>query len=60
MLKFLKNNYNVIAIGISGSSFKEIKIFAYSWLKKDNRYILRKYDDIVSFDNYLSIDMFIN
>ncbi|APE75104.1 N-6 DNA methylase [Spiroplasma citri] len=51
----LKDNYNVIALGVSGQSLDDIKISAYSWLKNDKRYIPRKFNDLVSFDEYLSI-----
>lgn len=53
--KHLKTNFNVVAIGASGQNSKNLKISAYSWLKNDKRYIPRKFNDIISFYEYLSI-----
>ncbi|MDQ7982919.1 MAG: N-6 DNA methylase [Spiroplasma sp.] len=51
----LKEKYNVIAIGVSGKNPENIKISAYSWLKNDQRYISRNFNDLVGFDEYLTI-----
>jgi len=55
--KFLKKNYNVIAIGVSGTKKDKIKANAYHWGKNQDTYTeLRKARDVIyEPENYLRL-----
>lgn len=55
--KFLKDNYNVIAIAVSGTEKEKIKTNAFYWVKnqKDYSELLKTKDIILEPENYLKL-----
>lgn len=55
--KYLKSEYNIIAIGISGTSKENMKVSAYYWPQnQDDFYELKKARDIIlEPDNYIKL-----
>lgn len=49
---YLKNEYDVIAIGVSGQEMKEIKISHYMYLKNSNNYVPAFGNKLLTFENY--------
>lgn len=53
--RFLSKGYNVIAIGISGQSEKEMKIDTYFWLKKDTGFTKLPVKEILTLESYITL-----
>lgn len=53
--KFLSRGFNVIAIGISGQTEKEIKIDTYFWLKGDKGFVNLSVNEILPIEKYIAI-----
>ncbi len=49
----LKEKFNVIALGVSGTSKSELKIDTFSWAKESDRFSNINKNEILSFDEYL-------
>jgi type I restriction enzyme M protein len=52
---FLKNNFHVIAIGISGETTAELKISTFQWNQYDKRYLTKKFYTIQQYVAYYDI-----
>lgn len=52
---FLKEKYNTIAIGISGSTIETLKIDTYGWRKSADTFTNLNVKQILSIDNYRNI-----
>lgn len=55
--KFLKDNYNVIAVAVSGTEREKIKVNAFYWVKNQNFYteLIKTKDIILEPENYLKL-----
>jgi len=51
---FLKNNFHVIAIGVSGKE-KNNRISTYQWNKREKRFLFRKFYDLQKYEDYYEI-----
>lgn len=51
---FLKDNFHVIAIGVSGDD-KDNRISTFQWNKEDKRYLFRKFFELQKYEDYYDI-----
>ncbi|MFA5000077.1 MAG: N-6 DNA methylase [Patescibacteria group bacterium] len=52
---FLKNEFHVIAIAISGEQEDNYKLSIYQWNKNEKRYFPKRYSDLMSYNDYYSL-----
>lgn len=52
---FLKENYNIIAIGISGETQEELKVSTFQWNKNEKRYLSKKFLGMQEYTGYYDI-----
>ncbi len=52
---FLKADYNIIAIGISGENEEELKISTFQWNKNEKRYLSKKFLSMQEYSGYFDI-----
>lgn len=51
---FLKDNFHIIAIGVSGSD-EDYRISTYQWNKGEKRFLPRKFNDLQKYEDYYQI-----
>jgi type I restriction enzyme M protein len=52
--RFLKENFHVVAIAISGTK-KDKRISTYQWNKNEKRFLFRKFTDFQKYEDYFEI-----
>lgn len=52
---FLKNEFHVVAIAISGEQENNYKLSIYQWNKNEKRYFPKRYSDLMSYNDYYSL-----
>lgn len=52
---FLKKEFHVIAIAISGEEKNNCKLSIFQWNKNEKRYFPKRYTDLMAYDDYYSL-----
>ncbi len=52
---FLKNEFHIIAIAISGEQESNYKLSIYQWNKNEKRYFPKHYSDLMPYNDYYSL-----